>query len=97
MAHHNTLYDFIKKNLVKVSLKKNRFYLSRLAVSKKYEGKGVGNKLLNKFIKNIDKKKFTHISLHVEKKNLNAVNFYLHHKFKIKEALNYLFYMEKKI
>ena len=97
MNNSRNITDFIKKNLVKVSLKKNRFYLSRLAVNKKYEGKGIGNKLLNKFIKNIDKKNFTHISLHVEKKNLNAVRFYLHNKFKIKKILNSLFYMEKKI
>tara|TARA_B100000035_G_scaffold315035_1_gene333573 strand:+ start:2479 stop:3057 length:579 start_codon:yes stop_codon:yes gene_type:complete len=93
----NNVINFIKKNLIKVSLKKKRFYLSKLAVNKKCEGKGIGNKLLNKLIKDIDKKKFTYISLHVEKKNHNAVSFYLNRKFQIKEASNSLIYMEKKI
>lgn len=53
-------------------------YIAGLFVSKKYQLKGIGEKLLN-----VCKKKYPTLKLDVYAKNLKAVNFYIKHGFKI--------------
>ena len=56
MTKTKNINEFIKKNLIEFNARKDGIYISRLAVSHKYQGKGIGTNLLNKFFKNAKKK-----------------------------------------
>ena len=61
-----------------------------LAVKPKYQGRGIGSKILERLIETLKKEKIEKISLHARKKNEKAINFYQKFGFKIKkEVENY--------
>lgn len=59
------------------------YYLSRIAVEKKYRGQGLGKTLLKHFSEL--GKNYKVLSLHVNSKNLSAISFYKKNGFKIKK------------
>ncbi len=63
------------------------YYLSRIAVERKYRGQGLGKTLLKHFSKL--GKNYEVLSLHVNSKNLSAISFYKKNGFKFKKKGNW--------
>jgi len=85
-----SLYNVDKKNKI--------CEFGRLLIDKKYRGKGIGNKILNKMLIHAkDNMNLNTIYLHVLKFNKKAINLYKKYNFVIKKDDNNILYMEKKL
>ena len=71
----------IKRYMIDIKNIKKSTYISRIVIAKQYRNKGMANFFLKKISKLKEVKIKKIISLHVEKKNKNAINFYLSNKF----------------
>lgn len=70
------LYEINRKIVGFVGITEN--YIAGIFVAKDYQSQGIGKELLE-FIK----KKYSHLSLNVYKRNVRAIDFYLKSNFKI--------------
>ena len=57
--------------------------IAKICIKKEYTNKGLGDKLLKKGLKTIDKKNCLSTSLEVRVSNINAINLYKKNDFKI--------------
>lgn len=88
---------FIRKKIKSLSKIDKSFYISKISVEKKLRKKGLAKKLLNKICRKSLIKNFKFLSLHVQKKNRVAIDFYLHNSFFISTTKNSYLYMKRKI
>ena len=97
LIYPNSLNSLLKDNFSRLSTSNKSYYLSRLSVNTKYKKEGFGSKLIKKFISGINKKRFSSLTLHVNKKNKSAMRFYLKHDFKKRNTSKEFYCMERKI
>lgn len=74
------VYVYEKNNIIVAFVGLEKGYIAGIFVEENLHSKGIGTKLLNKC-----KTLYNKLSLSVYKNNIQAVNFYIKHNFKISE------------
>jgi len=76
------VFNLIKMDRIISDLSKDEYYISNIALFKKYRGYGLGRKLIEDAIRKAKGLNKSRISLDVEDNNLKAIDFYYHLGFK---------------
>ena len=87
------VFNLVKMDSIISDLKKDDYYISNVAVFKKYRGYGIGKILIKESVKDAKRLNKMRITLDVEDDNEKAIGFYYHIGFKYlkKKTINFIF------
>jgi len=72
-------------------------FISLICVLKEYQGKGIGERLMNKCISYVKNKNFKSIKLEVDNKNINGLSFYSKLGFNVEEIKQQSLILKRKL